>query len=127
MAFQVQITDFSGEGGGIDFHSSFSRTTSSYKAYTFMAKPEGAYDFLASGVDVIPYTLTSTPAFHTGYNVSNVITVIARGNNFYFYLNQQYLTSASDSSLTCGEIGLHVLDWTSSASASFRNAKVWTF
>lgn len=125
MAFQVQITNFSGEGGGITYRASNNGTKR--KGYTFTLKPEGAYDLLASGVNLIPYTRTSSPAVHTGYNVSNVVTVIARGSNFYFYVNQQFLVSASDSSLTCGKIALIVLDWTSLASASFSDVKVWTF
>jgi serine/threonine protein kinase len=122
MAVQVQTINFSGRGAGIRF-----RATPDGKNYGFMVKPEGAYQFVGPSGNIIPYTLTSSPAVHTGYNVSNVITVIARGSNFYFYVNQQFLVSARDSSLSCGEIGLYVLASSSSASASFSNAKVWTF
>jgi serine/threonine protein kinase len=95
-------------------------------AYGFLLRPNGAYNLLASGVtNVIPYTSSSLPAFHSGYNVSNVITIIARGSTFYFYVNQQFLTSASDSSLTCGKIGFFALDWTAPGAASFSNVKVW--
>jgi hypothetical protein len=120
MAIQVQITNFSGEGGGIKF-----RAASNGNAYSFIIKPEGAYQFGSPSAGIIPYTRTSLSAVHTGYNVSNVVTIIARGSNFYFYVNQQYLTSASDSSQACGKIGLYALDWTGSASVSFSNAKVW--
>jgi hypothetical protein len=121
MAIQVQITNFSGQGGGIRFRA----TPDGSKVYGFIVKPEGAYQFGGPSGGIIPYTLASSSAIHTGYNVSNVITIIARGSNFYFYVNQQYLASASNSSLACGEIGLYVLDWTSSASVSFSSAKVW--
>jgi serine/threonine protein kinase len=122
MALQVQITDYSGEGGGIDF-----RSAPNNYAYGFHLRPNGAYSLLASGiVNVIPYTLSSLPAFHSGYNVSNVITIIARGSNFYFYVNGQFLISANDSSLTCGKIGLFAVDWTNGpGAASFSNIKVW--
>jgi hypothetical protein len=120
MAFQVQITQSSGNGAGIRFR------IVANKGYTFTIKPQGAYDLYYSGA-IIPYTPTSSPAFHTGYNVSNVLTVIARGSNFYFYINQQFLVSASNSLLTCGQIGFNVFNSTSAAAASFSNAKVWTF
>jgi hypothetical protein len=55
-----------------------------------------------------------------------VITIIARGSNFYFYVNGQFLVSASDSSLTCGKIGLFAVDWTTGpGAASFSNIKIW--
>ncbi|GLV58962.1 hypothetical protein KDH_57900 [Dictyobacter sp. S3.2.2.5] len=124
MAFQVQITHLSGEGGGISFRNT--TNGSKHKGYTFMLKPSGAYDFSAAGATVIPYTLTTSSAFHPGYHVSNVITVIARGSNFYFYVNHHFLASAHNSTLACGKLGLIALDWSSLASASFSNAKVWT-
>jgi hypothetical protein len=120
MAIQVQVTNFSGEGGGIKL-----RAASNGKAYSFIVKPEGAYQFGSPSAGIIPYTRVSSSVVHTGYNVSNAITIIARGSTFYFYVNQQYLTSTSDSSQACGEIGLYALDWTSPASVSFSNAKVW--
>ncbi|GCE05743.1 serine/threonine protein kinase [Dictyobacter aurantiacus] len=125
MAFQIQITHLSSEGGGIDFRAG-SRGSKRW-GYTFMLKPEGAYDLLASGVSVIPYTHVSSPAVHTGYHVSNTITVIARGSDFYFYANRHFLVSAHNSTLTCGKIGLIALEGSNTpAAASFSNARVWT-
>lgn len=124
VAFQAQITIVKGLFGGLIFRSN----GNSANAYLFIISSDGGYyfgifnqqqtNFLKSGI---------SPAIVTGFNHPNFLTVIARGNHIYLYVNSQTVTSVVDSTCTTGQIAL-----TSSAAngvgpfdTAFNNVKVW--
>ena len=68
-----------------------------------------------------------SPAIVTGLNQQNTLTVIARGNSIYLYINKQYVTTLTDSSSTIGAIGM--LAGSSAGGTSnvtYSDAQVWT-
>ena len=66
-----------------------------------------------------------SPAIHTGLNVPNILAVVAQGGNFQLYVNQQLITSASDTSYSQGQIALVAEDEKDAADVAFNDAKVW--
>jgi hypothetical protein len=68
-----------------------------------------------------------TSAFiRTGLNQANLLAVVARGSNIYLYINQQYITSASDSTYHAGQIGVFGGNYTQApADVVFSHIQVW--
>ncbi len=126
LAYQVQMTIVKGEFGGIVFRVDSSQT----KYYTFYIDRYGTYT-LKTSVDNTgnrDYVLgTGTSArFRTGLNQANLLTVIARGSNIYLYINQQYITRASDSTYRNGQIGVFGGNNSQApADVVFSHAQVW--
>lgn len=87
---------------------------SPFDGYLFKLRCGGAARF-----DLIQGTETRTlvdwtpaPAIVTGAPADNTLTVWARGPEFRFYVNDQYLFSAQDATLTAGFYGLYLYDRT---------------
>jgi hypothetical protein len=120
MAFQIQMNNISGDGGGPVI-----RDTSG-NGDRFRIGPDGSYDVASTGSGQIANLQTSS-AILTGYNVTNLVTVIARGSNIYLYINQHYVASMTDTSVACGQIGVMSVDFTKSANIAYSHAEVWTF
>ncbi len=126
LAYQVQMTIVKGEFGGIVFRVDSSQT----KYYTFYIDRYGTYT-LKTSVDNTgkrDYVLgTGTSArFRTGLNQANLLTVIARGSNIYLYINQHYITRASDSTYRTGQIGVFGGNNSQApADVVFSHAQVW--
>jgi len=125
FAFQVQMTITQGDEGGILFRAD--PTNSKY--YLFRIDTNGAYDLFvyASNQSSSATRLLSGTAqgFKTGLNQPNTLALVAQGNNLYFYINSQFINSASDSTFTSGKIGVFGEDATNPTDAAFTNAQVW--
>ena len=67
----------------------------------------------------------SSTAINTNVGQSNLIAVLAHGNEIDLYVNNRYLTSVQDSTYSHGQIGLVAEDQTQPAEVIFSNAKVW--
>lgn len=123
FAYQVSMTFVQGDEGGIIFRSD----TANAKAYLFNIKSDGTYSFYLTkdSTHNMPLSGGFSSAFRTGLNHANLLTVVARGSNIYFYINKQFATSVSDGTYTSGEIGVFAVDNTKPTDAAFTNAKVW--
>jgi hypothetical protein len=125
FAFQVQMTILKGDRGGIIFRSDSAAT----KFYLLRFDQNGTYNFFVysgnSGSNAKNLLEGSAPSFHTGAKQANQIAVVARGSNIYLYVNQQYLTSLSDSTYSSGSIAVFAEDHTNSTEVAFSNAQVW--
>lgn len=64
-------------------------------------------------------------SFSSGAGATNTLAVVARGDTYAFYVNQQLVTSFTDSTYTSGQIGFDVDFGTSSTELLFTNVKVW--
>ncbi|MGH2510141.1 MAG: hypothetical protein ACRDHZ_22410, partial [Ktedonobacteraceae bacterium] len=64
-------------------------------------------------------------SFSVGFGATNTIAIVARGNQYSFYVNQQFVTSFTDSTYTHGQIGFDVGYGTSTTEVVFTNTKVW--
>jgi serine/threonine protein kinase len=123
FTFEVQMRIVQGDCGSIVFRAE--STTSSF--YGFRICQDGHYSFIVhSG----PYSRTIVdhvaPAIHTGLNQSNTLAVVAQGNTFDLYVNDEKVGSTSDSSYSQGEIGVLATNQAGNGTeAVFSNAKVW--
>ena len=126
LAYQVQMTIVKGEFGGMVFRADGSQT----KYYTFFTDRYGNYTLITSvdntgSHDYVLRKGTST-FIRTGLNQPNLLTIIARGSSIYLYINQQYITSASDTTYRAGQIGVFGGNNSQApADVVFSHAQVW--
>jgi hypothetical protein len=126
LAYQVQMTIVNGEFGGMVFRVDRSQT----KYYTFFIYTKGTYKLRISvdntGNNDYDLGKGSSAFIKTGLNQANLLTVIARGSSIYLYINQQYITNASDTTYRAGQIGVFG-GYSSGAPADviFSRAQVW--
>jgi hypothetical protein len=123
FTLQVQMTILKGDYGGIFFRTD--STGSNF--YIFTVYPDGTYFFQVYKNNNLLKTISNahSSAFKIGPNQPNLITVIARGNSFSFYINGQFVTSANDSTFSSGQMGVLAGDDTHAAEVAFSNLKVW--
>jgi len=124
FAFQVQMEIMRGDYGGIFFRANGTGTD----YYTLSVYQSGRYVFDVYKNNNYLKTVSdaSSPTFKTGLNQANLITIVARGSNFYLYMNGQFVTRVSDSSYSAGQIGLLAGDYTHPTEVAFSNLKVWS-
>ncbi len=95
-----------------------------------ISSADGAYDLFLyvdnNGSHARSLIAGNSSAMHTGLNQANKLAVIARNANLYFYVNQQYIASVSDSSYGSGQIGLFADNHTNPTEVAFSNLQVWT-
>ena len=126
LAYQVQMTIVKGEFGGIVFRVDSSQT----KYYSFLIDRSGTYRLITSvdntGQHDYDLLKGSSAFIRTGLNQVNLLTVIARGSSIYLYINQQYITRASDSTYRTGQIGVFGGNNTKPPTdVLFSHAQVW--
>lgn len=124
FSFQYDFAILKGDGAGLRFRAS--DTT----AYYFSIDEAGKYSFIyypdvTNGTT--PKTIQSgvSNLMNKGYGVKNQLTLIAIGDAFYFYLNQNFLMKATDQTLTMGGLSLLVDDETAPTEAVFSQAVAW--
>lgn len=126
FAYQARATIIQGDTSGLVFR------IGAQGSYAFLIYSEGVYGLLLSQVNSLGQGSgkilagASSSAINTGLNQPNLLTVIARGSTIYLYVNKQYLTSVSDSTLSVGAIGV----WGENtqggpADAAFSEIQVW--
>jgi hypothetical protein len=121
FAYQGRATILQGDTSGLTFRLDASG------GYDFFISSEGFYAFASfSENNFKVLVVADSSAINTGLNQSNLLTVIARGSTIYLYVNQQYLTSVTDSTSSSGEIGVSV-DNTSGGpvDVAFSAIQVW--
>lgn len=64
-------------------------------------------------------------SFETGLNQVNTLAVVARGDEYSFYVNKQLVTTFTDSTYTHGQIGFDADYGDSKTDLVFTNTKVW--
>jgi hypothetical protein len=126
FAFQVQVTILSGDGASLVFRGSEGLN----EFYRFRIDQYGYYGLLLSNdptrhTEPQPLRAGSSQDIHQGTGQMNVLTVIATGSDIYLYINSHFITHERDSTLTVGEIGLSVSNFSQSTEAVFSRAEVW--
>ncbi len=124
FAFQAQMTIIKGNAGGLIFRLNIA--SSSLNSYLFLIDNLGGYRLAAfqNNNTVMQLANGVSSAVNVGLNQSNLLTVIARGNNFYLYVNRQYITSARDNTFSSGVVGVFA-SGTNATNVVFSNAQVW--
>ncbi len=92
-----------------------------YDLYLFTLRCSGAARFaVIQDTQVTVLTdWTASPAIHTGAPADNTLMVWMAGGEFRFYVNDQYLFSAQDTTLTSGFYGLYLNDRTAGGATVF--------
>lgn len=126
LAYQVQMTIVKGEFGGMVLRADGSQT----KYYSFFIDRYGAYTLITSvdntGTHDRVLRKGTSRLIRTGLNEANTLAVIARGSSLYLYINQQYITGATDTTYSAGQIGVFGGDYTMApADVVFSHAQVW--
>ncbi|HTK08102.1 MAG TPA: hypothetical protein VL485_13105 [Ktedonobacteraceae bacterium] len=123
FAFQVQMTIVKGDEGGLLFRGN--STASQY--YLFRIGQNGSYGLYLSQDDTHSSTLASATStdIKKGVGQVNLLTVIAKGNDIYLYVNQQYITHVTDASYAKGQLGVFGSNGGNPTDAAFSNAQVW--
>ena len=123
FVYQVQMIIDKGSQGGIIFRANSSKT----QYYLFRIGTDGSYALdLYSGTNqatTLNNGLSLTIA--TGVGQSNQVAVIANKNTLYLFINQRFITSIKDSTLSSGQIGVVALDYSIPTEVEFSNAQVW--
>ncbi len=118
------MTIIKGDAGGLIFRLNLG--SSSANSYLFLIDRLGGYRLVAiqnnNNVKQLANGLSS--AINMGLSQSNLLTVIARGSNFYLYVNKQYITSVGDNTFSTGVIGVFAAG-ANATDAVFSNAQVW--
>lgn len=124
FAYQVQMTILAGDEGGLIFRASDAAS----KFYFFRIGRDGVYSLYVSkdSTHSLPLVEDNSSAIKTALGQTNVLTVVARGNALYLYINKQFVGSASDSSYSAGEIGIFAGDNKVGTNVAFSNARVWS-
>jgi hypothetical protein len=129
--YQVRMTINNGEHGEAGLLFCIDNTNRSY--YFFHISPDGTYalDLSIFNPNHQPNTWEQNLAWGTsgaiamGLGQSNQIAVIANSNALYLYVNGHYLTTAQDSALSTGKIGLGAVDTKTPIDTQFTDAQVW--
>ncbi len=123
FVYQVSMIIDSGNQAGIVF-----RANSSINAYyLFYISIDGRYslDLYKSGSQATTLHNGFSPAIMTGAKQTNQLVILAYKNILYLYVNQQFIISVTNSTLSSGKIGVAALDFKNPTEAAFSNAQVW--
>jgi eukaryotic-like serine/threonine-protein kinase len=117
------MTVTAGNAGGVFFRGN--RSASQFYLLGFGS--DGTFDLFLSksqngGKDL---NFGSSPAIKKGAGQTNLVTVVARGSNIYFYVNKQYAGSVNDNTYKSGQIGVFADSHTTATNVAFKNVQVW--
>lgn len=122
LAIEVSATIIQGDLANI-FLRWNGDTQSGYRLY-FSSDGRYTFEFLDKNDDHVLISQSSS-AIHTGTGQSNIITIIARGNNFYLFINKQYVNSVSDETFHSGQIAMGADGRHTDSEVAFSNVRVW--
>jgi hypothetical protein len=125
FVYQVQLTIFTGDYGGIVFCAD----NANLKFYYFSIGRDGRFYF-SRYVDGNPAHAQvllqgQAPFIHTGLNQVNLLAVVVQNGSIDLYVNQQKIGSYDDSSYTHGQIGVFAGNAGNLTDIVFNNVKVW--
>lgn len=114
-----------GTGGGLLFRAS----TTAPLFYLFRVDTSGVYLVSAyqgaSASDATDLTHGFTNALSKRAGATNILTVIASGQQFDLYLNQVFVTQVRDRTLASGVVGAVASNEGATAQVVYTNARVW--
>ena len=123
FAFQAQMTIIRGDEGGLIFRSN----NANANFYYFRIGHDGYYALFLSKGNKLDTTLAenASSAINTTPGQTNVLTVVARGSNLFFFVNKQFVASVSDNTFSGGAIGVVAGDISHPTDVAFTHAEVW--
>lgn len=123
FAFQVDMKILAGRTGGVTFRGD----TLAGNEYYLLVYPGSSYRLYIVQNHQVGAELSSGPigGFSAGYGQTNTLTVIAQGDQIYFYANQKALAHVQDTTYTSGYVGVAAEDFNAPAEVVYTNAKIW--
>jgi len=125
FTYQVEMSISQGDAGGIVFRADSANT----KFYYLRFEQGGYYQLrlYVDGTGLNSRLLTSglSSGFALNSTVTNLIAAVVRNDTIELYLNQQLLTTITDSTYSQGQIGVTAEDLNTATEVVFTNAKVW--
>ena len=124
FAIQTQISIMQGNEGGVIFGlgapSAYRIYIDTSGNYVMYMQTNGQDQTLLNG---------SSFAVKTGLNQDNVITAIVSNNNFYFWVNNQFVASVALDAYNQGNVGFAAssMGQTTGTDVAYSNTKVWRF
>lgn len=125
FAYQVSVTLTQGNQGQAGMLFRVDATNQAY--YFFHIGADGSYavDLYNDNNEASTLTHGTSTAILSGLNQPNMLAVMAKGNVFTLLVNNQYVTTVTDSTLQAGKIGVAVVNNGTPVSAQFSDAQVW--
>jgi Domain of Unknown Function (DUF1080) len=135
FALQVDMTILQGGSGGFAFRAEDTDAHDTNAiVYRIPIDDNGSYNFyLGKNLPCndppvsIDWCRSPESAFHRTLGKKNTITIIALGNNIYFYANGQFIDSARNTYNASGYIGLFANGYHNNVEVMFNALKVWTW
>lgn len=126
FTFQVHMSILSGDCGALVFRAASTEDQS----YFFRVCQDGTYDLrmFIDNTNRTARTLinqTANPAIHPGLHVSNLLAVVAQGDQLKLYINQQLVSSITDSSYSAGKVALAASSRNKATEVVFNDALLW--
>lgn len=122
LAFQVQLTLFKGDAGGLIFRC----TNGNLGCYLFEITRLGEYAlYSAKGNDATLLVDGYSHVMNTGFYSHNVLSVVAEGSHLFLYVNKQSVASVTNTNYSTGQVALFAGSNTGSTDVAFNNAQVW--
>ncbi len=123
FAFQAQMTIIRGDEGGLIFRSN----NGNANFYYFRIGHDGYYALFLSKSNKLDTALAedASSAIKTAPGQTNILTVVARGSNLFFFVNKQFVASVSDTTFSGGSIGVVAGDISHPTDVAFTHAEVW--
>jgi hypothetical protein len=119
FAFQVDMRILSG-GGGLTWREN------SFGLYEFLIAPDGSYTVgMQKVAQTVGFLSGKTIAMIDKNGATNLLTVMAKKNDMYLYINQTFVTLLQDSNFSFGNVGVIANTDKSPAEAVYTNAKLW--
>ncbi len=105
------VTCDGGDEYGLIFRGG-ERAAGGYDLYVFKLRCDGAARFEAvlDGQTTVLADWTSSPAIQSGAGAENTLVAWMNDGEFRFYVNEQYLFTAQDSTLSAGYYGFYLMD-----------------
>ena len=123
FVYEVQMTIHQGSQGGILFRANKSKG----QYYLFRIGTDSSYtlEVYENNKSVMMLSSGISSAISTGDGQSNAMAVLANKNSLYLYVNQQLVTTVTDSTLSAGQIGVAAIDYSTPTEVEFSNVQVW--
>jgi hypothetical protein len=126
FAFEIQLRIVKGDEGGIFFRAD----ANDANFYSFWISSDGNYGLEIWQNLSFSKSLVSSnnAAINPGLNQFNKIAVVAQGNTFHLYVNEQLIKVVTDyaSSYSHGNIDIEAQPTSNPTQVLFSNVKVWT-
>lgn len=122
FVYQVSMTIVSGDQGGIIFCADKNKK----QYYLFRIDTNGGYALeLYANNQYALLTQGTNSTIATGAGSSNTLTVLVNKGTLALFVNSVYVGSASDTTLSSGQIGVVAIDRDLPTTVDFSNAEVW--